>query len=166
MSNTERATKTTTSLRARLAIALALLTGAAVGLGGYTFAYAKGAAYLTNNPSACANCHVMREQFEGWQRGSHHAVATCNDCHAPHSLVPKLFVKALNGFNHSWAFTTGRFHEPIRTTALNQRVTEGACRHCHERIVDAIETHAHGGTARGDEQVSCIRCHRNVGHLH
>lgn len=156
----------TSTLRGRIALAAALLAGAFVGLGGYTFVYAKGGAYLTNNPSACANCHVMREQFEGWQRGSHHAVATCNDCHAPHSIIPKLAIKALNGFNHSWAFTTGRFHEPIRSTALNQSVTEGACRYCHGAIVDAIETHATGQVRRGDEQVSCIRCHRSVGHLH
>lgn len=166
MSDSQRAEPPPNNLRAKLALALALLTGASMGIGAYTFAYAKGGAYLTNNPSACANCHVMREQLEGWQRGSHHAVATCNDCHAPHSLVPKLFVKALNGFNHSWAFTTGRFVEPIRTTSLNQRVTEGACRHCHAPVVDAIESHARGARTRGDEQVSCVRCHRNVGHLH
>ena len=152
--------------RARLALAVAILTGALLGVGGYTFTYAQGGAYLTNDARACANCHVMREQFEGWQRGSHHAVAACNDCHAPHSLGPKLFVKALNGFNHSWAFTTGRFHEPIQVTALNRRVTEGQCRHCHAAIVAAIETHAHGSTARGDERVACVRCHVHVGHLH
>jgi len=152
--------------RGRVALIAALLSGAAMGLGGFTFVYARGGAYLTNNPAACANCHVMREQFDGWQRGSHHAVAGCNDCHAPHSLLPKLAIKALNGFNHSWAFTTGRFHEPIQSTALNQGVTEGACRHCHSAVVDAIETHSRGRTRRPDEQVSCIRCHRSVGHLH
>lgn len=153
-------------LRALVAVAAALLSGAVVGIGGFTFVYARGGAYLTNDPTACANCHVMREQYQGWQRGSHHAVAGCNDCHAPHSLLPKLAIKALNGFNHSWAFTTGRFHEPIQSTALNQRVTEGACRHCHAAVVDAIESHAQGSVRRSDEQVSCIRCHRSVGHLH
>ncbi|MBI5514544.1 MAG: cytochrome c nitrite reductase small subunit [Deltaproteobacteria bacterium] len=153
-------------LRARLVLAAALLAGLFVGVGGYTFMYARGGAYLTNDPAACANCHVMREQFEGWRRGSHHAVATCNDCHAPRGLVPKLAIKALNGFRHSWAFTTGRFHEPIASTPLNQRVTEGACRGCHGAVVDAIETHRAGPVPRGDERVSCIRCHRSVGHLH
>ena len=162
----EPAPKSPRPLRGAVAVVAALLAGALVGVGGYTFVYARGGAYLTNNPAACANCHVMREQYTGWQRGSHHAVATCNDCHAPHSLLPKLFIKALNGFNHSWAFTTGRFHEPIQATALNTRVTEGACRHCHAAVVDAIETHARGPVQRADEQVSCIRCHRNVGHLH
>ncbi len=93
-------------LRARLALVATVGLGAFAGLAGFTFTYAKGGAYLTNDPAACANCHVMREQFEGWQRGSHHAVATCNDCHAPHALLPKLAVKAINGFNHAYPVAT------------------------------------------------------------
>jgi cytochrome c nitrite reductase small subunit len=38
----------------------AVLIGAAVGLDGYTFLYAKGYSYLTDNPRACANCHRTR----------------------------------------------------------------------------------------------------------
>jgi cytochrome c nitrite reductase small subunit len=43
-----------------IVILTALLIGLAVGLGGCTFIYAKGYSYLTNNPAACANCHVMQ----------------------------------------------------------------------------------------------------------
>jgi cytochrome c nitrite reductase small subunit len=32
--------------------------GLAVGLGAYTFVYARGYAYLSNDPAACANCHA------------------------------------------------------------------------------------------------------------
>jgi cytochrome c nitrite reductase small subunit len=41
-------------------VVLAVLGGLIVGLGAYTFLYAKGYSYLTNNPEACTNCHVMR----------------------------------------------------------------------------------------------------------
>ena len=69
---------------------LAIITvGAAIGTGGYTFIYAKGSSYLTNDPSACANCHVMRAEYDGWIKSSHHDVAVCNDCHTPHDLVGK-----------------------------------------------------------------------------
>ena len=68
---------------------LSLGVGVLIGLAGYTFQYAEGTAYLSNDPKACANCHIMREQYDGWQKGSHHAVATCNDCHTPHALIPK-----------------------------------------------------------------------------
>jgi cytochrome c nitrite reductase small subunit len=152
--------------------AVAVLAGVGAGLSAFTFAYADGAAYLTDDPAACGNCHVMREQLAGWGVSSHRAVAVCNDCHAPKQLVAKYAVKAINGFNHSWAFTTGRFHEPIRITAMNESVTEGACRRCHGGIVEAIDAHPAPSptdalaAAHATEPVSCIRCHRSVGHLH
>ena len=99
----------------RLLFAIAVLVlGAALGLGSYTFAYAQGWAYMTDDPRACANCHVMNEQYDGWIKSSHRSVAVCNDCHVPHSLVAKYATKASNGFWHSYYFTTGTFPEPIR----------------------------------------------------
>lgn len=140
---------------------LAVTVGLAAGIGAYTFVYARGASYLTNDPTACANCHIMREQYDGWITSSHRSVATCNDCHTPPSLVPKYATKALNGFWHSFAFTTGRFHEPIRINARNRAVTESACRGCHAAIVHAMDAVPATGSA-----LSCIHCHRAVGHLH
>lgn len=141
-------------------IAAGALGGAAIGLGGFTFVYARGASYLTNDPAACANCHVMRGHFDAWQKSSHHAVAVCNDCHAPPGGPGKYWVKAVNGFHHSVAFTSGDFHEPIRITARNRRVTEAQCRRCHGDIVDAVDGPGHG---QGDS-LACIRCHDSVGH--
>jgi cytochrome c nitrite reductase small subunit len=88
--------------------------GLAIGLGGFTFIYSKGYSYLTNNPAACANCHVMRAQYDGWLKSSHHSAATCNDCHTPHNIVGKYAVKANNGFWHSFYFTTGGIPTPSR----------------------------------------------------
>jgi cytochrome c nitrite reductase small subunit len=139
------------------------LVGLSAGVGVYTFVYAKGASYFGHEPSTCANCHVMQEQFDGWIRSSHRAVAVCNDCHAPHSLLPKFAIKGINGFRHSLAFTLGGFHEPIRITSLNRSVTEAACRHCHEdAVANMIALPGGHGGAKGD--VSCIRCHGSVGH--
>jgi len=147
-------------------LALFVLLGASIGLatgvGGYTFVYANGAAYLSDNPAACANCHVMREQYEGWQRASHHAVATCNDCHTPAGFFSKYAVKASNGFFHSLYFTTGNHPDPIRIRPRNRAVTEGACRKCHATIVEAIE--ATPGTAHQQGMTDCLRCHNSVGH--
>lgn len=141
-----------------------VLFGVSVGIGLFTFIYAKGASYLGHDPAACANCHVMNAQYDGWIKSSHRAVATCNDCHTPHeNLVAKYAVKALNGFRHSWAFTAGGFHEPIGITSLNRSVTERACRHCHQDIVGAMIALDRGhGVGRTD--VSCLRCHGSVGH--
>jgi cytochrome c nitrite reductase small subunit len=142
-------------------VVVALAAGLALGISAYTFVYAHGASYLTNDPKACANCHIMREQLDGWIASSHRAVAVCNDCHAPHDLLGKYTTKAVNGFWHSVAFTTGRFHEPIAIGARNRAVTEGACRTCHAEIVQLIDRHP---TRSGP--LDCITCHRSVGHLH
>jgi cytochrome c nitrite reductase small subunit len=147
-----------------LATISAVLAGAALGLlagvGGYTFVYAKGVSYLADNPAACANCHIMREHYSGWSKSSHHSVATCNDCHTPPSFVAKYLTKGENGFWHSFAFTTGRFSDPLRIRPRNLRVTELACRKCHADIVGQIEGPPHGGAVW-----SCTRCHDSVGHL-
>ena len=108
--------------------------GVIVGIGGFTFIYAQGYSYLTNDPRACANCHVMREQLDGWVKSSHRAVAGCNDCHTPPDFVGKYYTKARNGFWHSFYFTTGGFHEPIRINEFNRGVTERAFRVRVERV--------------------------------
>jgi cytochrome c nitrite reductase small subunit len=139
---------------------LGLSIGLTAGLGAFTFLYARGAAYLTNDPKACANCHVMETQYAGWVKSSHRSVATCNDCHAPHNIVGKIATKMENGFRHSVAFTTGVFHEPIQITKKDRSITEGACRHCHHDMVEAMDRSKEGGI-----EISCTRCHRSVGHL-
>ena len=52
-------------------VVVAAVIGVALGVGAYTFVYARGASYLTNDPNACANCHIMREQLDGWIASSH-----------------------------------------------------------------------------------------------
>jgi cytochrome c nitrite reductase small subunit len=138
---------------------IGIALGMLIGLGGYTFLYARGASYLTDNPAACANCHIMQGQYDGWIKASHRRAAVCNDCHTPPGVLAKYTAKASNGFWHSFAFTTGRFPEPISIGARNRAITEQACRNCHRAIVEAIE-----GPHREGAKLSCIRCHGEVGH--
>lgn len=140
---------------------LGIPLGLLLGVGVYTFGYAEGASYMTDDPAACQNCHVMKEQYEGWQKSSHRKVAVCNDCHTPAGLLPKYAVKALNGFNHSWAFTTGRFPDRIQIAGRNRRVTEASCQKCHEEITSGINASRHSG-----QEVNCVSCHESVGHAH
>jgi cytochrome c nitrite reductase small subunit len=148
-------------LQSLAGVILGVLAGLAAGLGGFVFVYARGTSYLTNDPRACANCHVMEDHYRGWQASSHHGVAVCNDCHTPPGVVAKYAVKAENGFWHSFAFTTGKFPEPIQARPKSRAVTERACRKCHAKLVDAIDRSCGGHT--GD--VACVRCHSSVGHL-
>lgn len=142
-----------------LVFALAVVSGALVGVGLFTFGYGKGLSYLSYDPNACTNCHVMQPYFDSWQKSSHHDVAVCNDCHLPHHPVGKYVVKADNGFFHSWAFTTDDFHEPIRIKARNRRVTQQACLHCHAETVSQMLP----ATAQGRAPL-CVQCHTDVGH--
>jgi cytochrome c nitrite reductase small subunit len=139
---------------------LAAIVGACLGLGLYTFGYAKGSSYLTDDPDACANCHVMREQHDSWMKSSHGKVAVCNDCHTPPGFVAKYATKAVNGFFHSLAFTSGHFPDEIQITRRNFDVTESACLKCHAEIVEGIR-----GTRQHRADVSCIGCHQTVGHM-
>jgi cytochrome c nitrite reductase small subunit len=149
----------------RAVVVAAAAIGVLLGIGGYTFVYARGYSYLTDDPAACANCHIMQDHFDAWSRSSHAAVAGCNDCHTPPGLVPKYLTKARNGFWHSFYFTTGTYHDPLRITARNRDVTERACRVCHAPLTDSIEP-AHDAMVSGRrERTSCLRCHETVGHL-
>lgn len=134
----------------------AMAVGLAAGIGGYAFWYAKGYSYAGNDPATCANCHVMQGHYTGWQAAPHHKVATCNDCHTPANLVGKYYVKALNGYHHSMAFTLGGYPENIRARPESTQVVEANCRRCHRDLVEDV---AHG------RDVSCVRCHPSVGHL-
>ena len=151
------------SLQLLKLIIVGIAIGFATGIGVYTFVYAKGYSYLSNNPASCANCHIMNDQYNAWQKSSHHAVATCNDCHTPHDFFGKYYTKASNGFWHSYYFTTNSFHEPIEITERNRRITEQSCRGCHQTMVESIEF-----SVRPEhfDEVSCLRCHRSVGHMH
>ncbi|MDO8526567.1 MAG: cytochrome c nitrite reductase small subunit [Deltaproteobacteria bacterium] len=140
-------------------IFLSLIVGLALGVGFYTFIYSKGYSYLSNNPSVCTNCHIMQTEYDGWIKSSHHHVAVCNDCHMPDNFFGKYWTKALNGFWHSFYFTTGSFKEPIQITKRNFKIAENNCRRCHQDVVDAMD-----GSHGQDKKLSCIRCHGSVGH--
>ena len=103
----------------RLPLTLVVCLGVLLGLGAATFRYAEGFSYFSNDPRACANCHVMRPYLDSWQKSSHHARAACNDCHTPHAIVPKMVTKAENGWNHSVKFTLQTYPEALRITPHN-----------------------------------------------
>ncbi len=146
------------TVRRTLQVGIVVLAGVTAGVGGYTFVYAKGYSYLAHDPAACANCHVMSPYYDGWLKSSHHSAAACNDCHTPPDFIGKYTTKALNGFLHSLAFTSGRYPDTIEIKDRSRRITESACRHCHQDIVAAIDA-PHGG-----KSISCLQCHATEGH--
>ena len=136
------------------------LIGLLLGVGAFTFHYAKGLSYFSTDPAACANCHIMQSQYDSWQKSSHHGVAGCVDCHLPHDLASKYLAKASNGYHHSKGFTLQDFHEPIRITPGNADILQESCLHCHDAMVHDLVA----GAADAAVAVRCTHCHAGVGH--
>jgi cytochrome c nitrite reductase small subunit len=139
---------------------LAVLLGALIGTGAFTFRYAEGLSYFSTDPAACANCHIMNPQYDSWQKSSHHTAATCVDCHLPHDFIGKYIAKADNGYHHSVGFTFQNFHEPIMIKERNERILQRNCVECHEDMVHELFRR----NIQDPDAVSCIHCHASVGH--
>jgi len=145
----------------RVALGLiVVVAGILMGVGGYTFFYAEGLSYLSADPQACVNCHIMRPQFESWQKGCHHAVARCVDCHLPQDFLGKYLAKAENGYHHSKGFTLQDFHEPIMIKKKNAAILQANCLTCHADLVHDLVRGVDGSS----EEVQCVHCHSGVGH--
>jgi cytochrome c nitrite reductase small subunit len=139
--------------------AFAVILGILGGIGSFTFSYGQGFSYMMNEPGVCANCHVMQDHFDAWQKSSHHHVAVCNDCHLPHDFAGKWFTKTENGLFHSMAFTFDTYERPIQIRARNRRVTQSACLHCHGDFV-----HPMLPATESAGMLRCVHCHGDVGH--
>ena len=136
---------------------VALVAVAAVGLYVTDFT-----AYLGNNPSTCNNCHVMDYVYEGWYHGGHSEWTTCNDCHTPHALIPKYFVKAKSGYHHVSAFVLGNIPDAIRAKEASREVVQENCIRCHTETVSNLDWEI--GYTSHDTQRFCFECHRTAAH--
>lgn len=142
-------------MRVLPALAVAAI-GTSLGVAAVGFEYAEGLSYLSTDPRACVNCHIMQPQYDGWQKAAHHAVATCAECHLPVDFPWKYVAKARNGWNHSKAFTLQDFPEPIRITGANASILQDNCVRCHGALVAELEADSN--------PPHCVNCHADVGH--
>lgn len=139
-------------------VIVSAFVGGALGIGVYTFHFAKGGSYFSNSSTACANCHIMREHLHAWNRSSHKHFAQCNDCHSQDALLAKYFGKAQNGVLHSIAFTTGIHPDPLQINSFNKEIVEASCRRCHKSF-------SHVSLAGDTDKIMCTKCHKGVGHM-
>jgi len=143
-----------------LAVAAAIF-GAAAGIGAFTFHYAHGLSYMSSEPEACRNCHIMNTQFDSWNNSPHREKALCVDCHLPHDIAGKYFAKSMNGYHHSAAFTLQNFDWPIRIKPHNAEILQENCERCHKDMVENIVAMEKMGNGEG---AKCVHCHKSVGH--
>lgn len=144
-----------------------IIAGVFCGLLAYLVYMSKAYSYLSDNPEVCINCHVMGPYYATWQHSSHKNVATCNDCHVPHtSIFAKYYFKATDGLRHSYVFTMR--NEPQRMQAIpeSQVVIYENCVRCHSQLnQEFVKT---GMLSKADirhgTDRTCWDCHRNVPH--
>jgi len=144
--------------RTRLAVLVACLVGIPAGIGAFTFVYAKGFSYLSTDPRACVNCHIMNAQYDAWQKSGHRHTATCVACHLPDAGIAKWVAKADHGFRHSVAFTLQNFTEPIEITPRDRDIVRVNCVRCHDDLVHALSAGSRG------QALDCLHCHAAAGH--
>jgi cytochrome c nitrite reductase small subunit len=137
-----------------------------VGLGLYIIRLSNAAAYLSDDPQACVNCHLMTPQYVTWIRSSHREVAHCNDCHVPHNNVfNQYYFKAMDGLYHASIFTLRAEPQVIKARQPSIEVIQNNCIRCHtDQVTDArtaafVDDHHMNRTDR-----TCWECHREVPH--
>ena len=137
-----------------------LMLGVVAGMGLFVFHISRAASYLSDASETCMNCHVMTTQYVTWQHSSHAGVATCNDCHVPHtSLLAQYGFKAKDGLWHATVFTMRWEPQVIRLSASAVPVVKNNCRRCHaQTIADVAVAEHQPGNLR------CWDCHREVPH--
>lgn len=146
---------------------LTILLGIASGLALYTMYISRAYSYLSNDPSACLNCHVMTPAYQSWSRSSHMQWASCNDCHVPQdSVFRQYFFKAKDGLRHAAIFTLGTTPQAPRPTDASSEVIMDNCIRCHTQLNTAmVKTGAmtFEEIKNGDGKL-CWDCHRQVPH--
>jgi cytochrome c nitrite reductase small subunit len=137
-----------------------LMLGVTAGMGLFVLHISRATSYLGDASETCMNCHVMATEYVSWQHSSHAKVASCHDCHVPHtSLAAEYAFAAKDGLWHATVFTMRWEPQAIRLSKGAIPVVEGNCRRCHASVVADVAPAVH---QPGD--LRCWDCHREVPH--
>ncbi len=141
----------------------------AIGFFGYMLYISHAFSYLSSDPKACINCHVMNTQYATWQHSSHAREATCIECHLPtDGFFKKYISKARDGWNHSVAFTLDTYDHSMKISDDGARRVQENCISCHKSIVSTMTLNADKYHNFDDPNVEngrkCWSCHKQVPH--
>lgn len=150
----------------RWIIPVAFVLGILIGLLIIILRISNATAYLSDDPKACINCHVMFPEYETWFHSSHRQYAVCNDCHVPHdSIVNKYLFKAKDGMRHATIYTLRTEPQVIRMHEPGQEVVQSNCIRCHSNLLDETDLiHAQYKDYLQGNVKLCWDCHRDVSH--
>lgn len=142
---------------------------AAIGVFAYVVHISKALSYLSTDPKACINCHVMNTQYATWQHSSHAQVAGCVDCHLPRdNMVNKYMAKAKDGYNHTVAFTFNTYKNAIKISDDGAKRVQENCISCHKSLNSQVISNSDLNHKYDDPSVAtgrrCWECHKEVPH--
>ncbi|MDY3363976.1 cytochrome c nitrite reductase small subunit [Riemerella anatipestifer] len=143
-----------------------VLLGVALGLFMYVFYISKAYSYLSDDPKACVNCHIMAPEYSTWFHSSHGRVTNCNDCHVPHDNVfRKYYFKAMDGMRHASMYSLRMEPQVIKIRKPGETVVQENCIRCHNDLNSVVGTASvTASMAHKDEGKLCWECHRDVPH--
>jgi len=143
-----------------------LLLGIFLGLFLFILHAARATSYLSDDPTACVNCHVMAPQYATWERGSHGKVAACNDCHVPQdNVINKYLFKASDGMRHSFMFTFRLEPQVIQIKEAGKKAVQQNCIRCHADAIHPVSLRAISAEMIiNKEERYCCDCHRETPH--
>lgn len=141
----------------------------ATGLFLYTVYASQMLSYLSSDPKACINCHTMHSAYATWEKSSHKDVAKCVECHLPvGDMIEKYKAKAIDGWNHSVAFTLNTYKNNIQISEDGANRVQDNCIRCHSSINDTLKSNTsnyHSSDQKGlDNDRKCWECHKYVPH--
>ncbi len=142
------------------------LTGVLIGLGALALYVGNATSYLSDDPKACMNCHVMAPQYATWERSSHARVAVCNDCHVPqNNIFNKFLFKAMDGTRHSFMFTFRLEPQVIHIKEMGAAAVQQNCIRCHSSLTQNVKEKFVSFDLRDHgEGKLCWECHRETPH--
>ncbi len=120
---------------AKWKIPVLIASGILVGSTIFIFFMSNAHSYISDDPEACVNCHIMAPQYATWNHSSHKGVAHCNDCHVPHNnVLNKFYFKAKDGLRHATVFTLRNEPQVIFIKEEGAEVVHQNCVRCHSTL--------------------------------
>lgn len=147
-------------------VAVIILLGILGGIAVYIFRASNAAAYLSDRPETCINCHVMVPEYSSWKQSSHARDAVCMDCHVPHdNIFNKYYFKMKDGTRHAAIFTMHAEPQVIRIKEDGKAVVQANCLRCHANVMQEVHQGqvTHEKYMQGEGKL-CWDCHREVPH--
>lgn len=150
----------------RWRVPVIIVLGILVGLFFYLLYISNAFSYISDDPRACVNCHIMAPQYATWSHSAHREVTNCNDCHVPQDNVfNKYYFKAKDGLRHATVFTMRNEPQVIFIKEEGKHAVQSNCVRCHNELITSEDVdvltndfHQH----RSDR--FCWDCHRHVPH--